>query len=145
MAKWSMDLSKYADVTTDNIKEIRRHYAFLLYGSIVEKTPVDTGRARGNWTITLDQPTTTTSDRTTPQFTSVKQTPKPEGDEEIFISNNLPYIAKLEYGGFPNPPKKDGGKTVGGYSRQAPEGMVGVTMANNKAIVETAVRSVIKK
>lgn len=68
--------------------------------------------------------------------------PDPKGDESIFICNNLDYIEKLEYGGFPNPPKKDGGKTINGYSKQAPAGMVGVTLANNEAIFDAAVRSV---
>jgi len=37
-----------------------------------------------------------------------------KGDETIYITNNLPYICKLEYGS----------------SKQAPNGMVGLTMNN---------------
>ena len=65
-------------------------------------------------------------------------------EQTIYISNNLPYITKLEYGGYPKNPKGGSGKTVNGYSKQAPEGMVGVTLANNEAIFDSAVRSVRK-
>lgn len=139
-----MDLSKYAEKKKVEIKKVRKTYAFALYSSIVKKTPVDTGRARGNWNITVGHDDTTASTRTKPQFKSVDEVPKVEGDETIYISNNLPYITTLEYGGFPNPPKKGTGKTVNGYSKQAPEGMVGVTLANNENIFNSAVRSVKK-
>lgn len=142
MAHWTMDLNKYAEKKKVEFKEVRKSYAFALYSSIVKKTPVDTGRARGNWNITVGHDDTTESTRTTPQFKSPDQMPKVEGDETIYISNNLPYITKLEYGGYPNPPKKGSGKTVNGYSKQAPEGMVGVTLANNENIFNSAVRAV---
>ena len=137
-----MDLNKYAKKKKVEIKKIRKNYAFALYSSIVKKTPVDTGRARGNWNITVGHDDILPKENTVPQFKSVEEVPKVEGDESIFISNNLPYITKLEYGGYPNPPKKGSGKTRNGYSKQAPQGMVGVTLANNENIFESAVRSV---
>lgn len=60
-----------------------------------------------------------------------------KGDETIYISNNLPYICMLEYGGYSKESKT--GKTVNGFSKQAPNGMVGVTMANYKKKIEEAV------
>ena len=142
MAKWTMDLNKYCKDKEVELKDVRKTYAFALYSSIVKKTPVDTGRARGNWNITVGHDDTTASTRTKPQFKNVDEVPKVEGDETIYISNNLPYITKLEYGGYPNPPKGGKGKTINGYSKQAPEGMVGVTLANNKNIFDSAVRAV---
>jgi hypothetical protein len=54
----------------------------------------------------------------------------------VFIVNNLPYIAVLEYGGYPNPPSDPvHGKTIGGYSKQAPQGMVRVTAVELKPLV----------
>ena len=142
MAKWTMDLNEYAKKKEVEIKNVRKAYAFALYSSIVKKTPVDTGRARGNWNITVGHDSFVESANTTQKFKSADQVPEPKGDETIYISNNLPYITKLEYGGYPNPPKKGNGKTINGYSRQAPEGMVGVTLANNENIFNSAVRSV---
>lgn len=137
-----MDLNKYCKDKEVEIKDVRKTYAFALYTSIVKKTPVDTGRARGNWNITVGHDDTTASTRTKPQFKNVDEVPKVEGDETIYISNNLPYITKLEYGGYPKNPKGGSGKTVNGYSKQAPEGMVGVALANNENIFNSAVRAV---
>lgn len=142
MAEWSMDLTKYAEKKKVEIKEVRKSYAFALYSSIVKKTPVDTGRARANWNVSVGSPDTSTTEDTATTPMSKSKMPDPKGDESIFISNNLPYITTLEYGGFPNPPKKDGGKTINGFSKQAPNGMVGVTLANNEAIFDSAVRAV---
>lgn len=139
-----MDLNNFCEKNKVAIKEVRKNYAFALYSSIVKKTPVDTGRARANWNVSVGSPdlSTTEDTRKTPKLKD--KMPDPNGDESIFISNNLPYITKLEYGGYPNPPKKGSGKTVNGYSKQAPEGMVGVTLANNEAIFNAALRSVKK-
>lgn len=141
MAKWSMDLTKYAKKKGVEFKEVRKNYAFALYSSIVKKTPVDTGRARGNWNITVGHDSFTQDEDRRPKFSRPDQVPEPKGDETIYISNNLDYITKLEYGGFPNPPKGGDGKTVNGFSKQAPNGMVGVTLANNENIFDAAVRS----
>ena len=142
MAKWTMDISKYAKKKGVEIKEVRKAYAFALYTSIVKKTPVDTGRARGNWNISVGSADTSTTESTKVKYRSRESVPEPKGDETIYISNNLDYISTLEYGGFPNPPKSGSGKTVNGYSKQAPEGMVGVTLANNENIFNSAVRAV---
>ena len=143
MAKWSLDMRSYAKKKGVEFKEVRKAYAFALYSSIVQKTPVDTGRARGNWNISTGQvDSTTRPEQKTPQYSSSAQMPEPKGDEPIYISNNLPYITTLEYGGYPKNPKGGNGKTENGYSKQAPNGMVGVTLANNNAIFDAALRSV---
>lgn len=150
MAKWSVPLEKYADRQKAKIKSVRKAYAFALYSSIVKKTPVDTGRARGNWNVSVGSEDTSTSGRKTPKYKSMEQIPDSDGDESIFISNNLPYIGTLEYGGYPNPSEKGTWnkktksyeiRSANGYSKKAPKGMVGVTLANNDAIFKAAVRS----
>lgn len=151
MAHWTMDLNKYVKKTKTQISEVRTAYAYALYSSIVRKTPVDTGRARANWNISAGSPDTSTTENTrkTPQPKS--RMPEVHGDESIYISNNLPYIETLEYGGYPKDVKKgtynkkNGTyevRSVNGYSKQAPEGMVGVTLANNANIFNAAVRAV---
>lgn len=143
MAQWSLDMSAYAKKKGVEIKEIRKIFAFMLYSSIVKKTPVDTGRARGNWNISVGNPDGSTDpSKTSAQYKSASGVPEPKGDESIYISNNLPYIETLEYGGYPNPPKSGTGKTVNGFSKQAPNGMVGVTLANKDNIFDSACRAV---
>lgn len=144
MAEWSLDLTEYAKKKNVEIKKVRKAYAFALYSSIVKKTPVDTGRARGNWNISVGKEDTSVDDpssypkssgkyknKSSPPPARLKHKdpssfPDPKEDESIFISNNLPYITSLEYGS----------------SKQAPAGMVGVTLANNENIFNAAVRSV---
>ena len=83
--------------------------------NIVEGTPVDKGRARNNWFLTVGSP----SSETTLRFTgsnSEKQLNKiPKGifNKKIYYTNNLPYIERLEYGS---------------WSGQAPLGWVRVTL-----------------
>lgn len=113
--------------------------AFEIYREICLRTPVDTGRARGNWNISVGEVDKNIYDyANAPRFNSEEDIGNVDGDTPIFISNNLPYINKLEYGGYPDPPKKGSGKTVHGFSRQAPQGMVGVTMAHADVIVKKA-------
>lgn len=118
---------------------------FRLWNAIVLRTPVDTGRARGNWNVAEGFDDSSTSDSTSPKYASADSLPVKDGtNEDIYISNNLPYIGVLEYGGYPNPPKNPTGKTVNGYSRQAPNGMVGVTVASAEKYLEETLRSVVK-
>lgn len=151
MAQWSLDLREYAKKKGVEIKDVQKSYAFAVYASVVKKTPVDTGRARGNWNVSVGHEDTSTDDPSgyktsyrkrqkknanegkktirppaKLKYSDMSSIPDPNGDESIFISNNLPYITALEYGS----------------SQQAPAGMVGVTLANNERIFDAAVRAV---
>lgn len=96
-------------------------YALEAYRRVVEKTPVWSGEghvggtARRNWRVE-DQ------------------------DGRTLIVNETPYIEILEFGGFPNPPVKGTGRTIGGYSTQAPQGMVRVTAQEMKPVADQIVR-----
>lgn len=107
--------------------ELQRKLAFKMYDAIVLRTPIDTGRARGNWNVsTGNADTTTDEERKTvmPLIQDENEIELPKGDESIYVTNNLPYIVALEYG----------------HSQQSPNGMVGVTMANTQAYVSQAVK-----
>lgn len=144
--QWSLDLTKYAEKKGEQIDTIRKKVAIDLYNNIVKKTPVDTGRARGNWQISIGQDNTQTTDRvddgslgSNSQFIAEEEqkVESAKGDETIYISNNLPYICMLEYGGYSK--ESTTGKTVNGFSIQAPQGMVGVTVANKERLIKKAI------
>ena len=42
----------------------------------------------------------------------------------VWISTAMPYAATIEFGRYPNPPVRGTGRTIDGYSTQAPKGMV---------------------
>ena len=54
----------------------------------------------------------------------------------VYIATDKVYAPIIEYGLYPNPPKNPTGRTVNGYSSQAPAGMVRVTVMNMAAWLE---------
>lgn len=135
MAEWSLDLTKYADRQISSMKGIRKSFVFRLYSAIVRRTPVDTGRARGNWNVSVGA---ADAGENPQNYSEAGSMPDADGDEPYFISNNTEYIRKLEYGGYTDRPETE--KTRGGFSKQAPHGMVGVTLANAGSYFQQAVR-----
>lgn len=131
---------KYAKTKSDSIDNVRKKVALKIYSSIVTKTPVDTGRARGNWQIGIGHDIYTETEKTNKSgdvSEAEGQINTAKGDQTIYISNNLPYICKLEYGGYTD--KAETEKTIGGYSKQAPMGMVGLTMGNIEKHIRQAI------
>lgn len=133
MAKWTVDPGKWAESKSNLIRDLRATFAFMIYSSVVKKTPVDTGRARGNWIISvgsqvkaklqrLDKSKYGAEPSSAVRSTEQSKLDTAKEDETIYISNNLDYIQSLEYG----------------RSRQAPNGMVGVTLANADSYLRKA-------
>lgn len=146
---FAIDLSKFCALAKGNADQVVRKVAIDVTKNVVIKTPVDTGRARANWNVQIDQPdytttaeTDTSGDGTVGKAVSTLQDYR--AGPAIWITNGLPYISTLEYGGYPNPPKNDSGKTSGGYSIQAPAGMVRITVAEYQRFVDQAVKGLVQ-
>ena len=103
-----------------------------LFRSIIQDTPVDTGRLAGNWQSTLATPASGETSRTG-KGAAIADIKTGEIKDVAFLTNNLPYAETVEYGLFP-----DGPKTVGGYSKKSPEGMVRRNIARIKNILSRA-------
>lgn len=103
---------------------------------IVQRTPVDTGRAAGNWNVSQDEPDFSVEDAPSRQVPGEADVHAVRAGGETYIVNGVPYIEALEYGLYPNPPAAGTGKTAGGFSTQAPQGMVRVTVAEIQPLVE---------
>ena len=100
---------------------------------IVLKTPVDTGRARANWFASLDVPNGTVTTKTDASgsnaINEARSIAQQAAGRVFYLSNNLPYIRHLEYGLYGNPSgSANGPKTISGFSKQAPAGMVRTTV-----------------
>lgn len=125
--------------------EVYRITVIKFFGQVVRASPVQEspatgGRFRGNWFVTIGTPSTqvTTSIRPASQVNrEIEQTVNQADNARIFwLTNNLPYAEVLEFGGY-----EDGPKTVGGFSRQAPQGVVRITaMQFSRIFNENAVR-----
>lgn len=149
--KSETDPIKWATDMKDAPREAINIFAFAIFNRVVMKTPVDTGAARQNWLVTLNSET----DQYDPSKANTGGVltdgeaiiDKAEGDDKIIIQNNLPYIKMLEFGGWPKNPKRGGltkngePKTVGGFSRQAPQGMVGTTLEKADQLWDRAVKA----
>ena len=113
--------------------------------AVVKGTPVDNGRARNNWFLTVGSPSRSMrapSKGGNGSFSSIGRLPKSILNKKVFFSNNLPYINTLEYGGYPSPvrlgtwdkrKKRYIKKSKGGFSKQvAPRGWVRIALAHIK-------------
>lgn len=117
---------------------------------VVQRTPVDLGFLRAGWQVTIGIPATATrgqapksGDARIPQpplvGNAISTLARLQPFQTVFISNPVPYASVIESGGFvpkdPGPSKdkradRRGRVLVkGGYSVQAPQGMVAVTVA----------------
>jgi len=119
--KKAMNVDIYLQMNT-NIKGV--YLAGLT--NIIKETPVDSGRARNNWFLSVSSPSTKiTRVSGGANFNQLNKLPKRVLNRKLYFTNNLPYIATLEYGGFPIP---GGDLTEGGFSKQAPNGWVRSTL-----------------
>lgn len=138
MAKgtFARDLERFAKKTKLTVDQVHRGVVLELFSSVVRDTPVDTGRARANWLPAANTARTETVEwpeqgakamattRTLAEIENVARDAK-AGDVTI-MTNNLPYIGRLEEGS----------------STQAPQGMVRRNVdrvrANLKRIINKA-------
>jgi hypothetical protein len=101
-----------------------RKIAFEGLRRLVMKTPVDTGRARGNWQVSINEDTDKALDTKDKSGNSTIEKGKHKIDKMglgvCYVTNNVEYIEELERG----------------HSRQAPAGMLAVTYEELGAILE---------
>lgn len=115
---FALDLKKFGKVTREQAKVIFQKITIDLDTRVVLGTPVDEGRARGNWYPSLSQPSSARDDKVRDKSGSkaiAAITATALGadlGETIWLTNNLPYILPLE----------------NGHSGQAPEGMVDLNL-----------------
>lgn len=133
---FSDGVSKFTVKSVKEADRIRKAICVELFSSIISDTPVDTGRARGNWQTSDAAPkrnTTTRTDRSGSQAIAEMRANLGAGDVTVTMTNNLPYIEKLEYGGYSTGDYATNKTTRDGYSIKAPEGMVRKNVARVKA------------
>lgn len=124
-------IAKNKKEANDNIRAV---YLKGLTG-MIKGTPVDEGRARNNWFLSIGVPFTLSgraaSKSGNGSQSSANGMPPWVLNKKIFFTNNLPYIGVLEYGGYPKP---GGELSTNGFSNQAPNGWVRselIRMQNN--------------
>jgi len=131
MSSFSADLREFATRTNRTMKTALHGIVLELGTRMVIRSPVDTGRFRGNWQIGDGTPDTRTDSdfdkqplgSPPSQGTFARWQDQLEGARPgsvIYITNSLPYARRLEYEG---------------WSKQAPAGMVRVTVTEYAQII----------
>jgi hypothetical protein len=126
-SKFELDIQRYVDKANGRIDLVVRKISLDLFRRVVMKSPVDTGRFKGNWQVQIgavpggtlkldDKDGTATIARVTAETLKLK------AGEVIYLVNNLEYARALEYG----------------HSKQAPSGMVRITVAEFPQVVNKA-------
>ena len=127
---FALDLSRIVAKANGNIDLVVQKVTLDVFTGAIMKTPVDTGRARGNWQASVGSYAHTSNDATdkagdsTVAKAAAIALGTPAGNI-TYIVNSLPYINKLEYG----------------YSKQAPAGMVRITLTEYQQHVNNAAAS----
>ena len=144
---FAQSVALYAEKTGTTVDETGRAIALELYGSIIKDTPVDTGRARGNWQTSLDSPIETQSfDNEDGAISKLESTVAGfKAGKIIWLANNLPYISALEFGGYGRGAGSTSKTTRDGYSVQAPYGMVRKNVARIRGRIGRIARNLAKQ
>lgn len=110
----------------DRQAQVVRKVAIELMRGMVQKSPVDTGRFRGNWQCAVGAVNTLTT-TSTANDAEVRTALSVEGwkpGQTIYLTNSLPYAKRLEYG----------------WSKQAPQGMVRLTVQEYATHLQRAIQ-----
>lgn len=143
-------LKRYGRIIEAGVNNLKRDVSLAVLNSVVEETPVDTGKARSNWQVGLNsndaaprgpyapipsqyrppyQPGPQRSERSNLQAAIAAGQGTISGanlKQAIYISNSLPYIGRLD----------------DGYSKQTDAGFVsravqaGVSVAKNYKVLK---------
>ena len=118
--KFALKLRQFAEKAGERMDESVRRYIVVLSTKVIMRSPVDTGRFRGNWQFTSDG--TVPMENFWEQYDKTGQAtiskigqaiPKEAAGKVYHLTNNLPYGFRLEYDS---------------WSAQAPNGMVGISV-----------------
>jgi len=111
------------DVYLEKNRQLRAIY-LTAFSSIIKGTPVDEGRTRNNWFLSVMAPSTKVTNSKSSglsTISSLRAMPTKVLNNKIYLTNNFPSIVPLEYGEYPQPGTD---KTINGFSTQAPKGWV---------------------
>lgn len=144
--KFTLDLTRIVEKTKGKIDLVTQKATVDIFSSVIMKNPVGNpdlwkvvrppkgyvgGRSRANWVCSIISPSRKTTDNVDPSgsetiaaMAGVAGNTKAGG--VVYLCNSLPYVPRLEYG----------------YSKQAPQGMVRITILEYQKYLRNAIGSV---
>ena len=128
------DIENLSERTMAKIHKVMKVATMELFKSVIMMTPVDTGRAKGNWQCTEGKEASGIIEEIRNESETIKammdEVIKSSIQRGIFLTNNLDYIKKLEYGGS---------------RKQAPQGMVRVSLKRIQEDLKKIIRDIVEK
>jgi hypothetical protein len=124
---FTAQIAAFVEKAKGNVDLVVRKVALDMFSRVIQKSPVDTGRFKGNWQVAIgsipagtlqldDKSGTAAMAKVTAAALQL------EAGQVIYLVNNLPYAQALEYG----------------HSKQAPNGMVRLTVQEFNSVVDRA-------
>jgi len=138
ITSFQADLERFAAKTKRNLNQVVQGVVLELGTRIVQRSPVDTGKFRGNWQVNAGGPDIRTNEPFDKQplgsppsaFTFERWQDHVQAStigSTFYITNSLPYARQLEYGS----------------SQQAPAGVVRVTVVEYQQIIRRVLSATI--
>lgn len=126
---FTAQLKRFATKAKKKPVEAQRKIFIELSSRIIQRTPVDTGRARANWNAAIGGADTSITDATdqsgSKAISDATVTAVSNGKgQTLYLTNSLPYIQRLE----------------DGWSQQAAQGMVKLSALEFQQITQVVVR-----
>ena len=135
-SNFSLDLIKFANLSEKKIVLVVKKTFIELSADIINGTPVDSGRARGNWQPAINKFADTNSlDIEKSKFGTktiakvINKANEFQIGDYLTLTNNLDYIERLE----------------DGYSHKAPTGMVGLNVERFSNMVDKHAKDIKRK
>ena len=128
---WDSDWKKIESKMARNLNQGIRATLFEVSTAIIKYTPADTGRARGNWQASIGRGATkeiaVNNQRSgeAKAIADVDQNVSVAVGDLYYLTNNVPYIERLEFG----------------WSKQAPSGMVRKNLQNFNRLLAKNIKS----
>ena len=128
---WESDWKKIESKIDRTLDQGIRATILELSTAIIKDTPAKTGRARGNWQASIGRGATGEVSVVNKRageakaISNVNQKASVAVGDLYYLTNNLPYIERLEYG----------------WSKQAPGGMVRKNMQNFNRLLAKNIRA----
>jgi hypothetical protein len=124
---FSTQVGGFSQKTVQKLQKVRKAIIIKLFNAVILDTPVLSGRLRGNWRVSEENPDYLVDDTVDPNGDATMQAVdsvvnNSKGGKPVFLTNSLPYAARIEYDGWSN--------------TKAPEGMVRKNVSRFQQIVQ---------